>query len=134
VKGADPNAGSISVARLDKQNTKSDDRVGQSLGDKKNRTGLVKAIASAKQERCAQKFFGMMREQDVFGEKVQLTFKGKKSYKTTVGAVASIMIKIVLVFFIAYEFYSIITRKHPQTSVKYQVSDLTTDTRSLSVF
>ena len=101
------------MGRLDKHFMKSDDRVGQSLGDKKNRTGLVKAIASAKQERCTHKFFDMMREQDVFGEKVQLTFKGKKTYKTTVGAIVSIMIKIVLVFFITYEFYSIITRKHP---------------------
>lgn len=53
------------------------------------------------------------KSQDVFGERVEFTFKGKRSYQTSVGAFVSVLLKIIIVCFITYEFYVIFTRKHP---------------------
>ena len=55
----------------------------------------------------------------MFGERVEFTFKGKKSYQTSIGALVSLLIKVILVIFIAFEFFLIFTRKHPAVSVKY---------------
>lgn len=59
----------------------------------------------------------MIRHQDIFGQKVELTFKGQKNFKTTIGAVISIFIKVILALFIWYEVYVIFSRKHPAISI-----------------
>ena len=99
--------------------------LGQSLSHKKNQTELVKALATTEENKnkCGGRFLHFVRSQDVFGEKVQFTFKGKKTYQTVVGAIASIIIKLILAFFIAYEFYVIFARKHPAIAVKEEIAE-----------
>jgi hypothetical protein len=65
----------------------------------------------------------MWRSQDIFGGHVVLTYKGKNSYQTNIGAFVSILVKITLAMFIVNEFYSIFSRKHPRTSTKIQISE-----------
>jgi hypothetical protein len=84
----------------------------------------VRALATSKKHKCTHQFIGYWRSQDVFGEKVHFTYKGKHSYQTSIGASISILIKIIMLFFIAYEAYVILARKHPAISVKISHQDL----------
>ncbi|TNV83661.1 hypothetical protein FGO68_gene8648 [Halteria grandinella] len=85
------------------------------LSEKKNKTALIKAITSGDSNHtvCLSKAKSMWRSQDLFGKEVQFTFKGKRAYQTSIGALVSVMIKVILGLFIAYEFYVIFSRKHP---------------------
>jgi hypothetical protein len=58
---------------------------------------------------------------------VKLTYKGKKSYKTNIGAGMSIIAKAVMVAFIAFELYVIISRKHPKVAIKHIMNDFAVD-------
>jgi hypothetical protein len=71
-----------------------------------------------------ERFIDIYKSQDVFGESVQLTFKGKKHFKTLYGALISILIKVIMVIFIIYEGYVIFTRKHPVVSIMEQLNDM----------
>lgn len=48
----------------------------------KHRTTLIKALAANdnNKNRCASKARNFIKSQDVFGERVEFTFKGKRSY------------------------------------------------------
>ena len=87
----------------------------------------MRAIATSKKDRCAHRFLGYWRSQDVFGEKVHFTYKGKMSYQTSIGAFISIIIKCIMILFIVYEAYTIFTRKHPAISVKISHHDLSVE-------
>ncbi|TNV85024.1 hypothetical protein FGO68_gene16794 [Halteria grandinella] len=90
------------------------------LIQKKNRTQLIKALAqTTAKDKCSHSFLGLIRSQDVFGQKVEFTYKGHRHYRTTIGAVVSILLKLVLFMFIFYEMYVIFSRKHPTVSTKY---------------
>lgn len=97
------------------------------LSGKKNKTDLVRALAANKQGRCQSKAIGYWRQLDVFGEQVHFTFKGKRSYQTSLGAFFSFIIKLIMVCFIAYEVYLIFARKDPLVSVKYRQNNLIDD-------
>ncbi|TNV83771.1 hypothetical protein FGO68_gene3547 [Halteria grandinella] len=84
----------------------------------KHRTQLIQALSTSKQDKCTHKFTSILRSQDLFGEHVEFTYKGKRSYQTTIGAVVSLLVKVILTIFIIYEFYVIFSRKHPGVSVK----------------
>jgi hypothetical protein len=94
------------------------------LTGKKNKTDLVKALANNNSNHCQHKMKNYWRSLDVFGEKVEFTFKGKRTYQTSIGAFFSLLIKIILAIFITYEFYAIFTRKHPAVSVKHAYINL----------
>jgi hypothetical protein len=104
------------------------------LYGKKNKTDLVKALSANKQGRCKHKFIGAWRSQDVFGEQVHFTFKGKRSYQTSIGALFSLIIKLIMVCFIAYEVYVIFARKHPAVAVKYVQNNLLANPGGLNAF
>jgi hypothetical protein len=74
---------------------------------------LLRTFENNKNEKWTTKLKHFWKSQDVFGEKVQLTFKGKRSYQTNIGALFSVAIKIILSLFIVYEMYVIFARKHP---------------------
>ena len=50
------------------------------LSDKKNKTELVQALSATNNNRFKNKMVGWLRTQDMFGKRVQFTFKGKSSY------------------------------------------------------
>jgi hypothetical protein len=94
----------------------------------------VRAIATSKNDRCAHRFLGYWRSQDVFGEKVHFTYKGKMSYQTSIGALISVIIKFIMILFIVYEAYTIFTRKHPAISVKTSHHDLSLEPSTVLPF
>jgi hypothetical protein len=83
------------------------------VGSKKGRMNLLRKLESKKNEEWSTKFRLFWRSQDVFGEQVHLTFKGKRSYQTSIGALFSVFIKMILTLYIVFELYVIYTRKHP---------------------
>ena len=54
----------------------------------------------------------ILKSQDIFGEHVHLTYKGTRSYQTAIGAVVSLLLKLVLWIYVVYEFYNIFSRRH----------------------
>ena len=89
------------------------------LTEKKKKNEVLRALGTTKSDRCHEKWLNQWKSQDVFGQSVHFTFKGKKTYNTSFGALISIFIKIIMAFFIGYEAYVIFARKHPAVSVKY---------------
>lgn len=100
------------------------------LSNKRNKTQLMKAIVSQgknSDQRCRRTFQHSIRGQDIFGEHVQFTFKGKRSFQTSFGGIVSILIKLIMAAYIAYELYVIISRKHPSSSEITSLNDFVTD-------
>jgi hypothetical protein len=56
------------------------------------------------------------KSHDMYGRKVELTFKGKDTYKTSVGAFVSLSVKVVILIFIIYEIYVINMNVMPTVS------------------
>lgn len=71
--------------------------------------------------KCVRMAKTQFRSQDIFGKKVEFTFKGKRSYQTDIGAFVSIILKVVLCIFICYEIYVIFSREHPRVSMKQEL-------------
>jgi hypothetical protein len=90
-------------------------------------------MTTNKEERCLGKLEESFRSQDLFGEKVKLTYKGKKSYKTNIGACISVLVRGIMAIYIANELYLIIIRKHPEVSVKRMLNDFATNPSSLNL-
>ena len=65
----------------------------------------------------------------MFGEKVKLTYKGRKSFKTIIGASMSIVVKIIMSAYISYELYVIFNRTHPKVAVKQTLNDFAVNPR-----
>lgn len=76
------------------------------------------ALSRNKNGKCLRSLEKSFRSQDLFGQHVHFTYKGKQTYKTNIGALVSIIVKTILVTYIVYEFYVIFSRKHPAVSVK----------------
>ena len=59
-----------------------ENKQGQSsiLSGKKNKTNLLRGLAASKNDRCSHKFRGYWRSLDMFGERVEFTFKGQRAY------------------------------------------------------
>ncbi|TNV84426.1 hypothetical protein FGO68_gene15845 [Halteria grandinella] len=93
------------------------------LTSKKNKTKVVKAITRTSRE--SNKWMRNLKHfwlsQDLFGKRVEFTFKGQLEYHTAIGALMSVIIKLIMCLFIIYEFYIIFARKHPAVSVKHSI-------------
>jgi hypothetical protein len=90
--------------------------------EKKNKTDLVRALSTNKSDRFKSLWIDRWKSFDMFGQRVEFTFKGKRTYQTNIGALVSVLIQLFLGFFIAYEFYVVFSRKHPATSLKYRLN------------
>ena len=73
------------------------------------------------------KLESMFRSQDVFGERVEFTYKGKRSYQTNIGALVSVFVKLIMIFFTIYEFYLIFSRTHPEVAIKQPIKGFAID-------
>jgi hypothetical protein len=69
----------------------------------------------------------------MFGQQVEFTFKGNRTYQTGIGALVSIIIKSILAMFIVYAFYVIFSRKHPILSTFYMLTNTAADPGSLDL-
>jgi hypothetical protein len=107
------------------------------LTSKKNKTKVVKAITRiiSNDYKWLRNLKSFWLSQDLFGKRVELTFKGKRSYNTGIGAFISVIIKAILLFFIFYEFYVIFSKKHPAVSYKERLlSDVPDEANLLNIF
>ncbi|CDW79323.1 UNKNOWN [Stylonychia lemnae] len=77
-----------------------------SFMDKRKKTQILKAITANRKQKCNHSFFKKFKNVDVYGQKIQFTYKGKMSYKT------------------AYESYLLYTKKFPTTFTKYFLRDI----------
>ena len=56
-------------------------KTANTLINKKNKTQLMKAIAGkSTEDKWKEKFFSVLRSQDMFGKHVVFTYKGRKTY------------------------------------------------------
>ena len=60
---------------------------------------------------------------DALGEKIRLTYKGEMTYKTYVGAFFTLLQRAVLIIYIIYELYLLITVAHPIESTTYRLDN-----------
>ena len=103
-------------------------------GGGKHRKNFLRALGAHENNTITSKLFGLFKSQDVFGESVHFTFKGKSHFKTAYGAFFSILIKIIMVIFIIYEAFVIFTRKHPVVSVKEVLNNMDDTNGGLAPF
>jgi hypothetical protein len=92
----------------------------------------VRALTVNKKDQIAQKWLDRWKRLDMFGQRVEFTFKGKRTYQTAIGAFISLFIRVVLSIFVAYEFYVVFSRKHPATSIKYRLTNQAGNPDSIS--
>ena len=59
-----------------------------------------------------------LKDQDMFGYPVQLTFNGSDSYKTTIGGIFSLLINFFLFFFFVVKLGVMITASNDSVSIK----------------
>ncbi len=79
MKGGSEYNANLSV--VSKSTTKGGRHNSTILTGKKNKTDLVRALASNQaRDKWYVKFKNCWRSRDVFGERVEFTFKGKRSY------------------------------------------------------
>jgi hypothetical protein len=103
-------------------------RRSMTLHNSRRQTDLAQALSkSSNRNKWALRLSRIFRQQDLFGQHVHLTYKGKKTYKTNIGAFVSIILKAILAAYIIYEFYVIFSRKHPAVSTKYIISPAALD-------
>ncbi len=53
---------------------------------------------------------------DIFGEKINLTYKGRDTYTTLPGSLASLFILLTILAFLIYRFYILVNRLNPNLS------------------
>ena len=60
------------------------------------------------------KFLSFFKNQDVFGEPVTVNYNGESTYKTWIGALGSLSIKIFIAIFAATQVIDLFNYKDPQ--------------------
>jgi hypothetical protein len=68
----------------------------------RKRTQLLRALSISKKEKWTKTFLNFWKSLDIYGEKIELTYKGRKSYKTIIGATFSLIFRLLVWFFIVY--------------------------------
>jgi hypothetical protein len=64
------------------------------------------------------------KELDMYGEQMSFTYKGEPSFRTTPGAIVSLLIIICMGGFSLYKFYNFIERNNPSISKEQYQRDL----------
>jgi hypothetical protein len=94
------------------------------LGSKKKM--LLKALAKNKQQNWLKKTLHSFKSLDVYGEKIEFTYKGQKSYSTFLGASFSVVLLVLVISFLFYELIILFTRAHTLTSIFKEIIDFET--------
>ena len=56
------------------------------------------------------------KELDIYGEQIGLTYKGESSFKTTPGAVISLLVLMTMMAFTIYKFGIFVNKQDPEVS------------------
>jgi hypothetical protein len=63
-----------------------------------------------------QRLNSKFKELDIYGEQIGLTYKGDSSFKTSPGAVISLIVLLAMVAFSSYKFSVFVNRQEPNVS------------------
>jgi large-conductance mechanosensitive channel len=82
---------------------------------KKSRTKKDSVVMKDKESKntCIKKSVLMFRKFDIFGERVQFTFKGEDTFKTTYGAMVTTVIGLILLAFSIFRIYIMANKMNP---------------------
>ncbi|CDW72606.1 UNKNOWN [Stylonychia lemnae] len=86
--------------------------------------GILKALSKTNRDFWLQRAVKNWKNQDVYGRKVEFTYKGSRRYKTLLGATFTFGQRVAISIFIIYQFYMLALRLHPNTHIKQKVSTL----------
>ena len=77
---------------------------------KRNRKAPEKvAVSKQLRRKCSEGLHFL----DIFGEKINLTYKGRGTFTTLPGALVSVLILITILAFTVYRFYVMVNRLYP---------------------
>ena len=97
-----------------------------SLTSARNKTQLMKAMSAKKNKRWFTKVAGSFKSLDVYGERIEFTYKGQKTYQTVLGAFFSILYRVLVICFLCYELLILFTRAHTLTSTYKEIVNFDT--------
>ena len=80
---------------------------------KSKRFELLKAITTSPRTRLIRSIRKKWKSLDMYGKQVQFTYKGKKTYQTSIGAFFSIITNLIMGALAAYELYLVFAVKEP---------------------
>lgn len=89
--------------------------------DKNNRS--MSQVKNRRQG-CGGKMKSSFKSLDIYGEKVSLSYQGSDTYKTSPGAVVSLIVIGVVVAYAAYRAYILVNFINPDVSKKSFLRDL----------
>ena len=78
-----------------------------------------------------QRGLALIRDLDMYGKDIVLTYEGDDKYRTHVGGLASIFVKGILVIYVTYLFYVMFTKGDSSVSVSTLINDVTKDVEIL---
>ncbi|CDW88989.1 UNKNOWN [Stylonychia lemnae] len=84
---------------------------------------IFKALSKNKSTSWIDKFYHTWKSQDIYGKKVEFTYKGHKRFKTLLGATFTFIQRVIITIFIVYQLYMLYSRKHPITHSKPMILD-----------
>jgi hypothetical protein len=77
---------------------------------KRNRKAQEKiAVTKQMRRKCSEGLHSL----DIFGEKINLTYKGRGTFTTLPGALGSLFIILTILAFTVYRFYVMVNRLYP---------------------
>ena len=86
----------------------------------------MKAMSAKKNKRWFSKASSSFKSLDVYGERIEFTYKGQKTYQTILGAFFSIIFRVLVISFLCYELLILFTRSHTVTSTYKEIVNFDT--------
>ncbi|CDW79230.1 UNKNOWN [Stylonychia lemnae] len=102
-----------------------------SFMDKRKKTNILRAMTTRKKRTWSYKLVKKWRNLDMYGQKVHLTYKGHKKFKTSIGALFTVITRTLLVLFMAYELSLLYTQSHAINNTKYFIRNPNSDAINL---
>ena len=79
-----------------------------------------------------QRLNSKFKEFDIYGEQIGLTYKGDSSFKTTPGAITSLLVLLCMVAFSIYRFSVFINKQDPDVSRQFFLRNLDSENETLT--
>ena len=88
---------------------------------KRNRKAPYKVpVTKQVRRKCSEGLLSL----DIFGEHINLTYKGRDKFTTLPGALGSLLILITILAFTVFRFYVMVNRLYPTITQQVQMRDL----------
>lgn len=100
--------------------------------DKRNKTQILRALSEKKASTWKHKLYKKFKSIDWYGSHIHFTYKGKSSYKTSLGALFTLITRTLVLFVICYESYLLYTKKFPLNFAREYLMDLNGDAQDFT--